>query len=210
VGQGTNTIAYSTDGLTWTGIGTTIFDIAGYGIAWNGYTWIAVGEGSTYTIATSLDGVTWTGLNKSIFTTKGEGIAWNGSRTVAVGAGGNTIAYTDASNALTWKPLGGIIFSTQGTGVAWNGRYFLATGQGTNTLAYSPDGSNNWTGMGSSVFPTACYGVAGNPEVGPVLIDSQIVLDNNGPTGSQKLVVSCDASNTVNALHLRIKSTIKK
>ena len=36
VGEGTNTIAYSVDGLTWIGLGSTIFTIRGKGIEWNG------------------------------------------------------------------------------------------------------------------------------------------------------------------------------
>lgn len=33
VGQGTNSIAYSADGVNWTGLGTTTFSTAGYGVA---------------------------------------------------------------------------------------------------------------------------------------------------------------------------------
>ena len=35
VGIGTNTIAYSSNGITWTGIGTSIFSANGFGVAWN-------------------------------------------------------------------------------------------------------------------------------------------------------------------------------
>ena len=48
VGQGTNTIAYSYDGINWTavtGVSASIFTI-GRGIAWNGSLWVAVGDGT--------------------------------------------------------------------------------------------------------------------------------------------------------------------
>ena len=45
---------------------TSIFSLAGYGVAWNGTMWVAVGQG-TDTIAYSSDGITWTGLGTSTF-----------------------------------------------------------------------------------------------------------------------------------------------
>ena len=45
-GQGTHTLAYSPDGVQWTGLGTSLFSTAGYGAAWNGTQWIAVGSGT--------------------------------------------------------------------------------------------------------------------------------------------------------------------
>lgn len=35
MGRGINSIAYSSDGITWTGLGTSIFSDYGYGVAWN-------------------------------------------------------------------------------------------------------------------------------------------------------------------------------
>jgi len=64
-GRGTNSLAYSTDGITWTGLGTGIFSTTGYSIAWNGTRFVATGAG-TNTIAYSDDGITWTGLGTSI------------------------------------------------------------------------------------------------------------------------------------------------
>jgi hypothetical protein len=70
VGQGTNSIAYSADGITWTGLGTGTFSTYGVGVAWNGTRWVAVGRG-TNSIAWSADGVTWTGLGTGTFSTLG-------------------------------------------------------------------------------------------------------------------------------------------
>ena len=47
VGEGlVNTIAYSDDGITWTGLGKNVFTTRGNGVAWNGTRWVAVGTGS--------------------------------------------------------------------------------------------------------------------------------------------------------------------
>jgi hypothetical protein len=76
VGSGTNTIAYSSNGTSWTGLGTGTFSTAGQGVAWNGTRFVAVGSG-TNTIAYSSDGITWAGLGTSTFTTAGYGVAGN-------------------------------------------------------------------------------------------------------------------------------------
>lgn len=155
VGSGTNTIAYSYDkGLTWTGLGLTIFTTNGFGMAWNGTRFVGVGN-ATNTIAYSDNGVNWVGLGATIFTTQGNGIAWNGVRFVAVGSGTNTIAWSN--DGATWNGLGATTFSTAGNGVAWSGTRWVAVGQGTNTLAYSTDGVT-WTPV-AGIFTTAGNGV---------------------------------------------------
>ena len=42
VGEGTNTIAYSDDGMNWVGLGNSVFSTAGYAIIWNGERWVAM------------------------------------------------------------------------------------------------------------------------------------------------------------------------
>jgi hypothetical protein len=74
VGAGTNTIAYSLGGGTWTGVGSAIFSTAGYGAHYNGTTFLAVGEG-TNTIAISYDAVNWRGLGTSVFSTAAYDVA---------------------------------------------------------------------------------------------------------------------------------------
>jgi hypothetical protein len=60
VGQGTNAIAYSNNGLTWSGSsnGNTIFSFQSYCVVWDGNQWIAGGQG-TNQLAKSNDGITW-------------------------------------------------------------------------------------------------------------------------------------------------------
>ena len=64
VGQGTNTIAYSTNnGTDWTAVtNSTSFFTNGRDIVWNGSMWVAVGGGNVVggtSIAYSHDGINW-------------------------------------------------------------------------------------------------------------------------------------------------------
>jgi len=149
VGNGTNSIATSTDGINWTGRGTSCFSSFGLGAAYNGSMWVAVGCG-TNSIATSTDGINWTGrTGTSIFSSQGRAVAWSGSMWVAVGGGTNTIA--TSTDGINWTGRGTSIFSSYGYGVSWNGSMWVAAGDGTNGIATSTDGIN-WTGRGTSIF----------------------------------------------------------
>ena len=77
VGEGTNTIAHSGDGLYWRAVpnSTSIFSTRGIKVAYGNNRFIAVGEG-TNTIAYSDDGMNWVGLGSSIFSTAGHSIIW--------------------------------------------------------------------------------------------------------------------------------------
>jgi hypothetical protein len=73
-GQGTNTLAYSYDGITWLSAANKPFSTGGQGVTWSGNMWVAVGQG-TNSIAYSYDGINWNGLGTSSFSTTGVGIA---------------------------------------------------------------------------------------------------------------------------------------
>jgi hypothetical protein len=100
-------MAYSADGITWTGIpagtgaGTSQFYTSTiYGIAYGNNQWVAVGNQGK--MAYSADGITWTGIpagtgeGTSQFGTDNNilGIAYGNNRWVAFG-GGN-MAYSNA------------------------------------------------------------------------------------------------------------------
>jgi hypothetical protein len=144
VGEGTNSIAYSKDGISWTGLGTSIFTV-GNAVAWNGTRWVATGS-NINTLAYSTDGSNWTGVGTTTFTQAGNAVAWNGFYWVAVGQGTNTIAYS--ANGSTWTGLGTSVFQNAGTAVAWNGLEWVSgsSNDSINQIATSPDGSN-WTGV---------------------------------------------------------------
>jgi len=61
-GQGTNTLAYSNDGLTWSGStnGNSVLSSTALCVAWSGTQWVAGGI-TPNRMATSSDGITWTG-----------------------------------------------------------------------------------------------------------------------------------------------------
>jgi hypothetical protein len=102
-GQGTiNTLAWSYDGITWTGLGKSIFSSNVRGIAWNGPRWVAVGDGTANTIAYSTDGISWTVISTStsIFSSGGNDVSWDGKRWIAVGNGLNRVA--TSNDGITW------------------------------------------------------------------------------------------------------------
>ena len=111
--------------MKWIGIdkGSNFHD-RGNGIAWNGNTWVAVGEGQ-YSIVYSNNGITnWDGVYNSssnIFTS-GYDVAWNGTYWLAIGNGVNSMAISYTT--FTWQGVSGnttiISNSGNGGGVAWN------------------------------------------------------------------------------------------
>jgi hypothetical protein len=162
--DGTNTLAYSLDdGVTWTGLGTTIFANYGLCVAYNGVRWVAVGGQTPNTIAYSNDGITWIGLGTTIFTTYGYGIEWNGTIFVAVGVGTNSIAWS--RDGINWTGRGMVDLSVGGVSVAWAqslGRW-VAVGWGGKQIVYSSNGID-WTSAGTVIGDTTnvVYGVAWN------------------------------------------------
>ena len=160
VGSGTNALAYSADGLVWTGssTGNAIFTTRANSVAWNGTQWVAVGQG-TNSIAYSADGITWTAISSTVFSTQGNSVAWTGSLWIAAGSGTNTIAYSSVGINWTASATGNAIFTTSANSVTWNGVRWVAVGQGSShTLAYSANGTV-WTGFGKTLFSTAGNGV---------------------------------------------------
>ena len=177
---GPNTMVYSSDGINWSGAGSP-FGASGNGVAWNGVTWVAVGQCITNTINCSYDGITWSGLGTTIFTTAGYNVAWGNNQWIAVGAGTNTIAYSN--DGFSWIGLG-MIFGATGYGLAWNGSLWVACGQCvTNTLVYSTNGIS-WTSNGTSIFTTAGNAVcwSGSRFVGVGVGTNTIAWSNDGIT----------------------------
>jgi hypothetical protein len=140
-GEGRNTLAYSYDGIYWTGLGKNIFTERANRAVWNGKIWVAVGKGSNW-IATSYDGMEWQARESSIMT-EGYDVAWNGNRFVAVGKGNNaTIAVS--ADGIYWDAIANSasIFTDYASKVSWTGKTWLVYGSGTNTTAISADGVN--------------------------------------------------------------------
>ena len=161
-----NTLGYSRTGLTWFGLGNTVFYTAGQFVAYNGIRWVAGGVGAN-TMAYSNNGINWIGLGSNLFSVKGIFAKWNGAIWVAVGQGGangNSLAWS--VDGINWTGMGNGIFS-YGASVEWNGMMWVAGGNNSgftaygNTLAYSFNGMN-WTGLGGNVFALSCNSISWN------------------------------------------------
>jgi hypothetical protein len=170
VGQGLNTLAYSYDGIAWTGLGTGVFLNFGNCVAYNGSIWVAGGSTATNgSIAYSFDGINWTNVASSVsgITNRAGAVAYgkdgsNNGMWVAVGAGTSCVA--SSFDGINWVSRNTTLFNNVGNGVAYNGSLWVAVGQSTNTIASSTNGIN-WTGLGATVFTTAGYGVAWNGSI---------------------------------------------
>lgn len=57
-----NTLSYSSNGTTWTGLGATVFTTQCNAVDWSGTQWVAGGQG-TNTLAYSTNGTSWTGIS---------------------------------------------------------------------------------------------------------------------------------------------------
>ena len=165
VGAGTYSIASSSDGLSWTGInGSTNIFTEGYGVAWNGEKWVAVGKNSVVACsAYSYDGLTWTFVSlSSYFGTLGAFcVASNGTMWVV---GGNNYYIVYSTDGINWNPAS-IYPLVNGYGVAWNGTMWIVAGESYNNnikLMYSYNGIN-WAEVNSSPsFANYAYGIAWN------------------------------------------------
>ena len=193
VGQGAaNTISISDDnGVTWTGLGVTVFGTSGNGVAWSGARFVAVGTG-TNAVAYSNDGITWTPtvLSATTFVTAGNGIVWNGTRFVAVGEGTNVVI--SSPDGISWTNQispAATSFTTRGNAIAYNGTLHVAMGEGTNTIASSSDGVT-WAAGGATTFTTSgkaiCWNgtkwVAGGSGTNTVATSSNAVNWGGGTT----------------------------
>ena len=138
VGTGTvNTIAYSDDnGVTWVGLGASIFSTSGNAVCWSGSRFLAVGAG-TNTVAWSNDGVTWVGVG-ILFGTAGNGICWNGTRFVGVGSGTNGIIYSYDGN--TWTSSTSLNLFTSQVNSLESRRVLPWTGTTSNHFQAGPTG----------------------------------------------------------------------
>ncbi len=146
VGMGTNTIATSTDGKTWTGRGTSVFATEGRTVEWNGSWFMAGGGGGSTTLAKSQDGITWIPVLS--------GNVW----TVACTSTAGNYIWTSPNGITDWQSVTSYVdtFTGYGSCAAWNGTVWLAGGQGTSAsttvaqLLYTtdPTGRSGWTTVG--------------------------------------------------------------
>lgn len=151
-----HTLAYSRNGIDWTGLNAEIFSIQTNRVYHNGLFWIACGEGSN-TLAYSTNGTTWNILKDNVFSDSAMSVISNkntanldlNSKILAFGQGDNTIA--KSNDGINWTGAGASVFTQYAKNGFWNGSLWVVVGKGTNTLATSTDGET-WNGLGTSVF----------------------------------------------------------
>jgi hypothetical protein len=128
-GAGGNSLASSTDGISWTGRGSSVMTSVTRAVAYANNLWIAVGEGSNHT-ATSTDGINWTG--------RGTLSGFNGVYAVAYGNGLWVIGGSRTSSGYT--------IATSTDGITWTGRGIF-----TGSIVYGVAYSNGlWVATGSN------------------------------------------------------------
>ena len=152
VGQGSNCIATSTNGTSWTGVRNATpagGGIAtGYGVAYGNGLWVAVGSGSNTIAISSNNGVSWTGITGSAnggLTSSARSVAYGNGLWVAVGQGSNTIATSTNGTSWTGRTENGGITAIA-LGVAYANNLWVAVGQNSNAIATSTNGIT-WTGV---------------------------------------------------------------
>jgi hypothetical protein len=198
-----NTLAYSYNGITWSGStnGSSIFSRSVRGIAYGNSMWVAGGSPSTNVLGYSYDGITWSASTNgnSIFTTGARRIAYNGSMWVAVGFGTNVLGYS--YNGITWSAStnGNSMFTSNGWDVAWNGTMWVAAGgesSSSTKLAYSYDGIT-WSAVTNNIFIQNGSSIAWNGSMwvaggygGNTLIYSYDGLTWSGSTNGSSIITT--------------------
>jgi hypothetical protein len=159
---GGNGLAYSFDGITWSGLNYTLNTPLG---VWVDYSarrdiWLVGGSGGANTLLYSTNGIVWTGLGNTRFSSNASYIKYGDAQNIWVAAGdtSNTLAYSTDGTA--WTGLGKIPFTSNGFSVDYDGKsLWVAGGTGGNTIAYSTNGIA-WTGLGSSIMTSGVYGLS--------------------------------------------------
>jgi hypothetical protein len=166
-GSGTNQLASSTNGITWTGLGNSFFVTGCNAIAYNGSLWVAGGTSNTGAIIIySSNGTSWsTGMTvaNNILNTMCNCIAWNGSN-LWVAGGQSTRQLSFSSDGISWSSAtsGSTIFGTQCRSVAYGNGKWVAGGGTSVSLAYSTDGKNWIASTNGLSIISDCYSVSWN------------------------------------------------
>lgn len=157
----TDTISYSNNnGITWTGLGKTIFSYFGECMAFNSdVSIILIGGNGTNSMARSIDrGITWTPIATSFKYCSD--IIWSPilEKFVAVGTGerrgestnGNTYSVAYSSDGVSWE---GSDRFTNGNAIAWGNDKFIAGGYSeSNSLIQSSADGIIWTDIAQNIF----------------------------------------------------------
>ena len=183
-GGKTNTLAYSTDGKNWSGIGNTTITNIAYCVAYANNLWVAGGNSGTgNNLAYSTDGKTWVISTNSYIIQTVYTVAYGNNLWIAGGGGTFTLAYS-LDGKKNWTGIQSNPFTIN---------YFIYTNNswisgGDNNLSYSTNGTT-WTGGESSNNSNSVRCIAYK---GPLLTGCKLITcTSTGYTGSPGLC-SCD------------------
>jgi hypothetical protein len=200
-----NTLAYSFNGVDWVGLGTTIFTTECLCVKWNGRMFVAGGTGAS-TWAVSDDGISWTANGTSVLNTSVNCLEWSGTQWVAGGAGATDVLAFSV-NGLTWTGLGNTFTATSAEAVCWTGTHYVIGLQGgTSDLLYTVTGeklisSDALVSASSTLFSTACYGIAVNTcKTHTISFPRDRIILSGDTTQNSKLAISENGGNTTTAL----------
>jgi hypothetical protein len=198
-GGSTNyTIAYSNDGINWTGVvnSKTLLSSTCRNVVWNGSMWVGIGAG-TNSMLYSYDGINWN-AGTNIFTgttTQGQGVAWNGTVWLAVGEGSvNLATSTDGINWTAVPTYSTSLYSSNMYNgchsVAWGGNKWIIGGYAKNSAMYYTTNTTaltGWTAISGTGFNSMGAGksIAWNGSY-------WIALSGNNSSGNNSIIKSTD------------------
>ena len=174
-GNGTNTMAYSTNGSTWTAITSNVPTSYCYGIAYGNSTWVAVGDG-TSRISYSSNGTSWTGISNPFGGNgTGHGVAYGNGVFVAM-SGDGTYKIIYSANGSSWT---GVTLPTEFTNYSFssinslkfNGTYFIIASGGP-MMIYSSDGITWMYGNNPNLFTTSTNSIGSTGQTSSSLMIS--------------------------------------
>ena len=216
VGEGNNTIGWSTDGIFWNGLGKNVFTIRGNRAIWNGTLWVAVGCGN-YWVASSYDGYNWVGRD-NVLMTEAYDVAWNGTVFVAVGYGGsyNMVASQDGIYWYGLQYTNGI-FNNRASAITWTGNVWLAYGSGGNTTAVSnspdawfwqPTQKQNLviTDATSGIISPGVYNITASSSFSAAYTPNFAIDNSMNPTTSTNWLSSANTYNTTTGINNGLSS----
>ena len=143
-----NTLAYSYDGINWTGLGSTIFTAHCNFVKYGGGMWVAAGTG-TNNVAYSNDGINWTGINTATLYLEATQVAYGGTSGWMIASPGKISWSPDGINWTNVKTTAyaqneSIGFSpTSGVGL---GRWLHGNREGF-AMGYSDDNGASWSSV---------------------------------------------------------------
>lgn len=168
-----NSLAWSADGIQWTGIGTSIFTYGCSGICWSAdkNIFVAVGNKTRTginTLAWSADGKNWTGLGNT-YGEYGSMVVYSSVKKLFVATfnSSNFCGVAYSSDGKIWNSaVKGTIFNDNfGSGIATNGSLFAIGGAyANNTLAYTND-AKSFTGLGTNIYRYRCDTIDYSPQL---------------------------------------------